>query len=55
MAAYSLQGSLQGKRNEPQLDAKVEAIGLRYQEDSIGHLEAEIHACCKVMANFPVP
>ena len=39
-----LEGRLQGNRNAPQIDAKVEATGVRYQENSIDQLEAQIHA-----------
>ncbi len=39
-----VKGSLQGRRNAPRLDARLEAAGVRYQDNSIDHLAAELHA-----------
>ncbi len=42
-----LQGNLQGNRNDPKVDAKIEGNGVSYGEDSLGRLQAEIHAGLK--------
>jgi translocation and assembly module TamB len=39
-----LQGSLQGSRNEPQLDAQIQGTGLRYRENSLDQVQGEIQA-----------
>ncbi len=39
-----IKGSLQGNRNAPEIDARVEATGIRYQENSIDQLEAQVQA-----------
>lgn len=39
-----LQGSLQGSRNEPQLDAQLQGTGLRYRENSLDLAQGEIQA-----------
>lgn len=40
-------GSLQGNRNEPQLDAELQGNGLRYGNNSLGQIRAKIHSILK--------
>jgi translocation and assembly module TamB len=42
-----IRGSLQGKRIEPQLDAKIEGTAIRYGENSFDRVDGKIHADLK--------